>query len=551
MLRKLQANLAALGARRVAALALSGLTVFILVGVSGYLLSRPQQEVLYAGLDPEDVTRIGAVLGEAGIAFDVSVSGDSVMVTYGQAAKARMTLAQKGLPRSDTAGYELFDKLGSLGLTTFMQQVTKVRALEGELARTIQQIDGIKAARVHLAMRSEASFRSLGEKPTASVVIRADRGTAEQSAQAVRYLVAAAIPGLVPDQVTVMSAEGILLASSDDTVAAAPEKLIGLEREVATAVETRIAKTIAPYLGTGNYTVSVSARLNADRRQISETAFDPNSRVERSVRTIKESGEAENATGAEAVTVEQNIPVEETPKASGDNSRERKDRKEELTNYEINSKSVTTTSEGYAIERLSIAIVVNRSQIGRMLGEGATTEAIDEKVKELERLAASAAGIVAERGDAIVISAIDFLPEDDALIAIEGEGVFDSLLGHAGSLVNAGALIIVSLLVILLGLRPAVRAILNEPTLLPAAEDTAMLPGLQQATDANGYPLSGEAVGQSPRQALEAPDPLLESLARGARNDPKERLAKIVEIDPDRAVQVLKQWLGEATGEAA
>ena len=268
VLKKLQSNLAVLGARRIAALALAGLTVFVLVGVAGYMLSKPQQEVLYAGLDSEDVTRIGAVLGDAGISFDVSVAGDSVSVPFGMAARARMTLAQKGLPRSGTAGYELFDKLGSLGLTTFMQQVTKVRALEGELARTIQQIDGVKAARVHLAMRNDSSFRGRTEQPTASVVIRADRSTADIAANAIRHLVAAAIPGLAPAHVTVMNADGTLLASSDDSVSAVPERLIGLEREVAADIEQRVARTIAPYLGLGNYTVSVAAKLNADRRQV-------------------------------------------------------------------------------------------------------------------------------------------------------------------------------------------------------------------------------------------------------------------------------------------
>ena len=167
VLKRIWLGLSALGTRRLSALGLTGLVVFLLVGISGYLLNRPQQEVLYAGLDPQDVTRIGAVLNDSGIGFDINIGGDSVLVEYGNAAKARMLLAQKGLPRSDSAGYELFDKLGSLGLTTFMQQVTKVRALEGELARTIQLIDGIKAARVHLALKSEGSFRGNADQATA------------------------------------------------------------------------------------------------------------------------------------------------------------------------------------------------------------------------------------------------------------------------------------------------------------------------------------------------------------------------------------------------
>ena len=367
IIKRLRDSIAALGARRLVALGLTGLTVFLLVGVSGYLLSRPQQEILYSGLDPQDVTRMGAALQDAGIPFDVNTAGDSVLVEYGRAPKARMLLAEKGLPRSDSAGYELFDKLGSLGLTTFMQQVTKVRALEGELGKTIRLIDGIKAARVHLALRNEGSFRSNNERATASVVIRADGDAGERSASAIRHLVAAAIPGLSAGEVTVMSADGRLLASSEDSVSAVPEKLIALERNISSDIEARIARTLFPYVGADNFRISVSTKLNADKRQTNETTFDPNSRVERSIRTIKESGEAQNAQSTAGVTVEQNIPVEQAATPAGDKSSEKKDRKEELTNYEINSRSTSITSDGYGVDRLSIAVVVNKGMLVRAL----------------------------------------------------------------------------------------------------------------------------------------------------------------------------------------
>jgi flagellar M-ring protein FliF len=152
-------NLKALGGRKLAALGLIFALVVAIVAVAAYLLSRPTFEVLYAGLDREDVSRIGAALKSSGIAFDVNPEGNTVSVPYGQTAQARMLLAERGLPQSANAGYELFDKVGALGLTSFMQEVTRVRALEGELARTIQLIRGVKAARVHIVMPDEGSFR--------------------------------------------------------------------------------------------------------------------------------------------------------------------------------------------------------------------------------------------------------------------------------------------------------------------------------------------------------------------------------------------------------
>ncbi len=548
ILARLRDGLSVLGTKRLIALGLTGLTVFVLVAISGYLLSRPQQEVLYSGLDPQDVTRMGAALQDAGIKFDISVGGDAVMVDFGTGGRARMLLAQKGLPRSDTSGYELFDKLGSLGLTTFMQQITKVRALEGELARTIRLIDGVKAARVHLALRSEGSFRGGNEQATASVIIRADQEAGENAATSIRHLVAAAIPGLAPSQVTVMSADGRLLTSTGDPISAAPEKLIGLERAMSGDIEAKIARTILPYVGAGNFRISVSAKLNADRKQISETVFDPASRVERSIRTVKESGEAQNATSAAGVTVEQNIPVEEVQNSSGDSSSERKNRKEELTNFEINTRSVSTTSDGYGIDRLSVAVVLNKSVLGKNAGNGPADEIIATKISKLETLIRSAAGIMGDRGDTMTVTSVDFMPEDDLAAAEEASGVMGIVGTYLGSLINAGALVLVTLLVLLLGLRPALRAILNDRPDM-TSQSAPALSGM--LGDPAGMPISDMSVSSAALDNFALPqlgdtsDPLLDNLAREVFNSPKDRLAKIVELDPERAVEVMKQWLSE------
>jgi flagellar M-ring protein FliF len=146
-LTQLWANLLALGPRRLAVLGLVGLCVFGAVGLGSYYLTRPEYEPLYSGLDSQDVARIGAALQESGISFDVNPEGTSVLVHPAQAARARMLLAEKGLPSSASAGYELFDKMGAIGLTSFMQEITRVRALEGELARTIQGMKGVRGLR--------------------------------------------------------------------------------------------------------------------------------------------------------------------------------------------------------------------------------------------------------------------------------------------------------------------------------------------------------------------------------------------------------------------
>lgn len=170
-LRSIVINLQDFGTKRLAIMAGIALLTLAVIGIASVYLNRPSYETLYVGLERSDVNQIGMVLAEAGMNFDVGSDGASVLVPVGTTAKARMLLAEKGLPTSANAGYELFDKVGSLGLTSFMQQVTRVRALEGEIARTIQSLAGVKAARVHIVMSERANFRREEQQPSASVVI--------------------------------------------------------------------------------------------------------------------------------------------------------------------------------------------------------------------------------------------------------------------------------------------------------------------------------------------------------------------------------------------
>ena len=194
-----------------------------------------------------------------------------------------MLLAERGLPNSSTAGYELFDKLGSMGLTSFMQNITRLRALEGEIARTIQAMKGVRAARVHLVLPDPGSFRREPQAPSASVVIRTETFEAP-SAAAIRQIVAAAVPGMTPEHVAVLSTDGTILAAGGESAGATTGKMLDLEKQVSREIEENIRKTLAPMLGLGNFEASVSARLNLDKKETNETAFDPESKVERSTR---------------------------------------------------------------------------------------------------------------------------------------------------------------------------------------------------------------------------------------------------------------------------
>ncbi len=533
-LKQLWDSLLALGSRRLAVLGLVGLSVFAAVGVGSYYLSRPEYEPLYSGLEAQDVARIGAALQEAGISFDVNTESTAVLVRPEQTARARMLLAEKGLPSSAGAGYELFDKMGAIGLTSFMQEITRVRALEGEIARTIQGMKGVRAARVHIVMADSGSFRRSTQQPSASVVIRTDSSAGFSSAQAIRHLVAAAVPGMTIDKVRVMSTDGTLLSSADGSIAAAPSKMLELETTVAHELKQNVRKTLAPYIGIDNFELSVAARLNIDKRQINETAFDPESRFERSQRTVKEKSNSQDAGTRQPVGVDQNVPDQQPDAAAGaDQSSRSSERKEELKNFEANSKTIATVSEGYRIENLTVAVVVNRKRLEALLGKGATQDAIDAKLKEVEGLVASATGADQKRGDRITVAAVEFLPRSDMLEPIPSPGITELLFDHMGAFVKALAIIAATIILVWFGLRPATRMLLEAPA-PQGVEMGNELPFVPQAMSA----FAGDAqFGEE-----ESPN-LIADLTSKIDRTPQKRLEQMVDYDEDQAVAILKQWL--------
>ena len=544
--KRLLANLLALGGKRLAALGLIGLTVFAATGFAGYYLSRPTTEPLYSGLDRDDVIGIGSALKEAGIAFDVSADGATVLVAVGQSAQARMTLAEKGLPHSGSMGNELYDKLGSLGLTSFMQEVTRVRAIEGELARTIQMMRGVKAARVHIVMGDEGSFRRERQPPSASVIIRTDGADDRAAGQAIRHLVAAAVPNMKIDEVTVLNVDGQLLASGSDSIENAPDNLLVLEKNVAREIRETVTQTLAPYLSLRNFEVSVAARLNADKTQTNETIFNPEGRAERSVRVVKEKLSSQNSTGEPPAGVEANLPKPKTSASDSKQSKDATDKKEETTNYEISSKSTTTTSAGYVVNGLSVAVLVNRAALTASLGDKATPDAIDKQVKEIEQLVSSAAGLQKSRGDVVKISVVDFVESGKDLEPVPAPSLVEIMERQTGTLVSAGVVLLVAVLLILFGIRPVTRALLAPaPVALEALESSpeigmgtgmamAMAPALDSPDSMSETLLIKSADGR---------DQFLEELLERKDKSPQRHLQKLVDFDEEHAAAILKQWI--------
>jgi flagellar M-ring protein FliF len=540
-IERLWANLQGLGVRRLTALAVIGAAAFAVTGLAGYYLSRPTMETLYSGLDRDDIAAIGAALREAGVPFDVNAESTVVLTPAGQTAAARMILAEKGLPRSGAVGNELFDKLGSLGLTSFMQDVTRLRALEGELARTIQMMRTVKAARVHIVLADEGSFRRERQPSSASVVIRTDGGDDRATGQAIRHLVAAAVPGMKLDDVTVLNVDGRLLASGPESIEKSPDNLLALEKEVSQEIRDNVTRTLTPYLSSRNFQISVAARLNADKTQTNETIYNPDSRVERSVRVTKEQQSSQNAAGEQAAGVEANLPK---PKSSGGESKQSNDqtqKREELTNYEVSSKSIQTTSAGFAVQNLSVAVLINRAALTASLGDKPSSEALANQVHEIEQLVASAAGLDRQRGDAVKVSVVDFVDSSRDLDPAPGPSLIEILARQTGSIANAGAIVAFAAMVVWFGVRPGLKMALAPPR-LAATGDARGAPGRQTpalgAPDSDGQPNESILIETDLGR-----DAFLQALLARRDNGPERKLLKLVEFDENHAATILKQWI--------
>ncbi|WP_027161431.1 flagellar basal-body MS-ring/collar protein FliF [Mesorhizobium sp. WSM1293] len=529
------------GVKRLAMLAGIAVLVMGVIGIASVYLNRPAYDTLYVGLDRADVNQIGLVLGEAGIGFDVGADGTSVLVPAGTTAQARMLLAEKGLPTSANAGYELFDNVGSLGLTSFMQQITRVRALEGEIARTIQSISGIKAARVHIVMSERANFRRDEQQPSASVVIRYAGIDAEKSAMSIRHLVAAAVPGLSADKVTVLDSSGNLLAAGDDPSNTSAARTLGVEQTVEAQIGDNIRRALTAYLGPDNFRASVKAEVNTDTRQTEETIFDPNSRVERSVQSVRANENNNQKQASTPASVEQNLPETQATATDGPQSSSQNDRREEITNYEINSKKIATVSNGYTVTKMSIAVVVNQQRLTTILGKDATPEQIAKRVAEIQKMVTSATGLDEKRGDIIDVSAVEFIDGLDGE-AIPQAGMLDSIGQHAGTMINAGAFIVVVFLVAFFGLRPMAAALTAKaaPALAgPSFDDVQRSLPTPEAMAATDNAAVGALPGTRP-----GPTPL-DDLRQKIRPAPQDRLARMVDLNEERTAQILRKWASQ------
>ncbi len=397
-------------------------------------------------------------------------------------------------------------------------------------------------------MQDVGNFRKADQKPTASVMIRANAEAARKAAQAIRHLVASAVPGLEVDDVTILDSTGQLLASGDDQSNGALNRNLGIVQNVQGEIASNIDKALAPFLGMDNFRSSVTAQLNTDSQQVQETTYDPESKVERSVRTTKEAQKSQQRQSDTAATVEQNIP-QAAPQAGGNGptSNDQTDKREEQTNYEINSKTTATVRNSYRIEKLSVAVVVNRGRIAQMVGQPADPAKVDAYIAEMQKIVATAAGLDPSRGDVVTVNAMDFLDTQLLDDNASGLNIMDVLSRNIAGIINSLAFVAVAVLIIWLGFRPLIRSLGGgaNGTALP---DAAGLELPDFAPGAVGGPGAALMDGFGSDFGFDSTDDLLtmgednSTFNRRVKEGPERRLSRMVEISEERAAKILRKW---------
>lgn len=538
-LRQLWANLLALGTRRLIALGFVGVALFSAIAAGSYFVARSDYQPLYIGLSVQDASRMAGVLGELGIPFEVSTDGTKVLVPSSAVARARGALAERGLPASADAGYELFDKIGPLGLTTFMQEVTRLRALEGEITRTLLTMSGIMSARVHLAFGEKSSFRSDAKDPTASVALKLGVAPERAPVEAVRNVVAAAVPGLALDNVRIVSSDGAVLAAGGESMRPGASKMLDLEKAFSAQLKQNLSDALAPVLGFANFRSSIAVSLNADQSTVSENIFDPESKVERSVRVVKEAGNSKDSGNDQNVSVEQNVPQEAEGNGQAAGNQKSNQRRDEITNYEISSKSISTTREGYKIENISVALVVNRSALKKPDGTDLDDAAVAARMAEIEKLIGSAVGLDEKRGDRITAVVQDFMIDASANEDSGASGLSVIIQDSSSSIITAIVVVLTVLAVIWFGVKPILRLMMSpQPAAAgPALAGPAMDSGEMEFEMATA-PIISDAgeIGMSGEMQQSSVAPLV------------ARLNELMGRDPEQAAVVFRRWLHSDSG---
>ncbi len=542
-------------------LAMAAVAGFMLIMLAFLALhggtGNDHMSLLYADMDLREAAQVADQLDKAHIAHDVGPDGSRISVPASDVARARLLLAKAGLPSGGSIGYEIFDRGDGLTSSQFQQAISQTRALEGELARSIQMISGVRAARVHLVLPKREPFSRDQQEAQASIVLtmagamRMDR----EGVQSVLNLVASAVPGLRPQNIAIIDSRGNLLArageaETDAVAQSAAELRVAAEQRLSRAVEEMLERSLGP----GR--VRVETAVDMDYEQVKETQekFDPDSKVERS--TQNNSSTSKSTEQNTSVSVANNLPNADagsTPAGS------QEQHTEETTNFEIGKTVRTVVREQPTVRRISLAVLVDQVSVKAPDGSVNWQDRTPDELARIGALARSAIGFDEKRGDKVEVVSMRFTAPDET-VAPAKAGVFNLPIDKSDvmRLGQTGLIVAVALAALLFVLRPMVMRL---TTIAPAALDSSAAEGMALTA---GSVAPGAAAGAlalaGPRGPGMAALPPGTSLVRASdgetmvqkgsivgaiRASSLRTVAELIEQHPEESLAVMRNWMAK------
>jgi flagellar M-ring protein FliF len=533
-----------LGPARIAAM---GAATAILIGFFAFVImrfSQPTMAPLFTELTLDDSGRIVKELDTQGVPYELRGDGATVLVPKTQVTRLRMRLAETGLPRGGSVGYEIFDKSDTLGTTSFVQNVNHLRALEGELSRTIRSLDRVAAARVHLVVPERQLFARDKQEPSAAIVLKLRGALDTSQVRAIRHLAASAVKGLKPERVSIVNEQGQLLAdgAGDEGNAVASgldDRHAAYERKLREQIESIVTSVVGP----GHARVQVSAEVDYSRIQQTSDIFDPESKVVRSTQTREESaltGGGEDG----GVSVGNEVPggnargqpIATTP-------RDQSKKSEEIVNYEISRTTRTETVDAGRVKKISVAVLVDGNYTRAGTAEATYAPRSKEEVDRITTLVRSAIGYDQKRGDQVEVVNLRFADSPGVPAIAEDAGFFSMLRFTTDDIfqgVQMFVVLVLSGLVLLFVVRPLIRRIVTPD------ESTRAIAAPGPAASVSRAP--AEASLPAPKPKTDNPAARLIEVAQIQGEVQQQSIQKVGELadrNPHETVAIIRQWIHE------
>jgi flagellar M-ring protein FliF len=556
-----------LGAARMAAMAAVTLT---LIGFFSFLMvqmTTPTMVPLFTDLSVEDSSAIIKDLERQAVDYQIRSDGAIILVPKDKVARLRMKLAEGGLPKGGGVGYEIFDKSDALGATSFIQNINHLRALEGELSRTIRALVRVQAARVHLVLPERPLFSRDKVEASASIVLKVRGALEPQQVRAIRHLVATAVNGMKPERVSVIDETGRLLADG-----AAQENGLGGgsadERKAAyeSRLRQQVEAIVSSVVGPGKARVQLTADFDLNRVTQTSDKYDPEGRVVRSSQTREEQSASNDGKEGGPVSVAGELPGSSKDGSTNGGQRDQSKKTEEIVNYEISRTTKTEVIEAGRVNRISAAVLVDGRYVQDAKGEMVYQPRAKEEIDRIAALVRSAIGFDAKRGDQIEVVNLRFA--DNAPISL-GEQLGwmkyfqftkDDIMGAA----EKGVMALLGLIVLLMVVRPLVRRIITpeHPGKAAAAGYAGVAGALGSSVELgpDGQPLQGgdsltntsgtniAIVGGEDTVAISNRTSAMIDVAKvqgQVHAQSVQKVGELAEKNPHEAVSIIRSWLHE------